>query len=331
MKFPITALSSFLQKKREPGCLRYLGANKDCTDHFLKLYTDFDGSGLQRVSFNFSVPSTASDVVPLTFNYFFIVLQWKFIPVGVKQQDNEPNVPPVPLRSPPAVPKSPPLPPPLLPQSPPPPPPAVSVLPPGKPTNVIALPTVTSSVAIISWVDGSSTAETYEVRCVAAFSGCSGVLRGTAQQGIARGVQRGIVNGLSYRNELQYSCYVVARNQAGVVCSDPVTLTAADAPTNIVSTFPSQYTWLANWNVGAAGTPEEVYSLQCVQRGAGCDSRPLTTSDLVIERWKRQGSLTMPPNTAMDCYIVAENSAARVCSAPQPITSARRALTSAAD
>jgi hypothetical protein len=257
-------------------------------------------------------------------------LQWKFIPIDVnKQQEEEPSLPPSTTWSPPAFKKSPPFLPTLIPS------PSPLLVAPEKPIKLIAVPTVTSTVTKITWEDGvvvpSSTVESYEVRCVAAFSGCSGLLRGTPQTGIARGTQQGTVTGLVYKNEWRYTCFVVARNAAGEVCSDPIDISAPDMPTNIVSVFVSQISWLASWEVGASGYPEEVYSLKCVQQGAGCYGAALGTSGELIVRWKKQGSiLNLPSDTYMNCYVIAENSAGRVCSVPQAVVTPKRATKSVA-
>jgi hypothetical protein len=253
----------------------------------------------------------------------FYNLQWKLIPVEVQQQQQIPTAPPAPLPSPPAVKRSPPpLPIPII-MSPP-----APVLLPGKPTNVKALPTATSSVAILTWEDGpaalGSTDEAFAVKCVAAFSSCDGLERGNSESGIARSTQRGIVTGLAYRKELLYTCYVVASNTNGSICSDGIGLETPEQPLNIISTFSSRYTWAASWDVGTVGYPEEIYSLKCVQRGAGCTGTALVMSTRIIERYTRQGSVELPADTSIDCYVIAENSAGKACSVPVPIITPRR-------
>jgi hypothetical protein len=93
---------------------------------------------------------------------------------------------------------------------------------PGEPTALVQNGQTGNSVSI-SWVDGSegSPQETYDVKCMMYGEACNATPIKSII-GIQRGTQAATINGLS--PSTLYSCFVVATNSEGSVCSTSLTV-----------------------------------------------------------------------------------------------------------
>ena len=74
------------------------------------------------------------------------------------------------------------------------------------------------------------------------------------------------------------------------------------------------------WLDGKTGTPEETYTINCVQTvSTSCTSLEFYTAN--IPRGTLSGTVTgLTPNTTYYCYVIAVNPVVSVCSVPVPIT-----------
>jgi Fibronectin type III domain len=194
---------------------------------------------------------------------------------------------------------------------------------PGRPTNV-----ATGSIDTNSWTPQFTVSlnpavpeETYSVKCVARGDACTDtavvLLPGfTRANALAGNFNTAKVSQLTPGT--RYTCYVIAVNSIGSVCSSAVQITTwrpPGQPTQLTSVTLSPTTWTASWaDAGIVGIPPENYTLKCVGSGKACNASPLAQVER-IERGTQTGTLTgMTVGTPYTCYVVAVNEGGTACS-----------------
>jgi surface protein len=189
------------------------------------------------------------------------------------------------------------------------------------PTNV-AVTAVSNTTATISWLDGvaGNPQETYNVSCVPGSSpSCPSSLGiSTGATGIARGTLSGTVTGLDPNTS--YTCYVQAQNEVATVCSDPpVALTtwiSPGAPSNVQNASVGGTEATITWDDGLRGTPEETYSVLCVD--SVVQTCPTTSGVNVtgLSRGTESAIVNgLSSDTQYSCWVKASNDQGQACSA----------------
>eukprot|EP00889_Picochlorum_renovo_P002089 jgi/Picre1/29119/NNA_004512.t1 len=224
----------------------------------------------------------------------------------------------------------------MCPPNPPPPSPPSPPTLPGQPTDVLGYQD--KNLVRVAWLDGQGgvPVETYEVRCgTSGTATCETAVVEVSQ--IARGVENGEFKGQGGKI---YTCWVVALNSEGSVCSDvvqvqtdppsppppsppppPPTPVLPGAP-NIAGIDSKKEKLVINWTAGSIGIPEELYAVSCTLSGqsSGCP----TGGPFEIQRPKNGSSKTtvdgITSGSSYTCWIVAHNDVGTVCSSPVQAT-----------
>jgi hypothetical protein len=166
--------------------------------------------------------------------------------------------------------------------------------------------------------------ETYTFKCVASGGACNDTA--VAQlTGITRAnalAKNFTVKVSPLQPATQYTCYVIAVNSIGSVCSSAVNITTWRAPgraTNLTTIGVDLGRDLSNvtvsWTDAAiAGVPEETYTLKCVRAYGMCTDSPLaqiTNITRGVQRGTVSGLLT---RGEFSCFVVADNAVNSSCS-----------------
>lgn len=119
-----------------------------------------------------------------------------------------------------------------------------------------------------------------------------------------------------------YTCTLGARNDAVVkdVCSNRISVdipSLAPGKPATVSDTVSGTTWVANWDDGTAGIPEETYTAKCVPLNYPCFATAVGTTRTNIARGVKAANVAnLPSGASYSCYIVAANFGGSICSDP---------------
>ena len=177
------------------------------------------------------------------------------------------------------------------------------------------------------WVDGAEgfPAEEYELKCVEAGADCNAPAAGTPESDIPRGVQAGTVTNLS--EGVQYSCYAVASNGAGSVCSDALNITTGEPPVRPVDVQTlgvGFQNWTASWEAGSSDKNLTYqYALKCVGAGGACDSQG-TLLDGIPQETFTETLTGLESGGNYSCFVIAYNDVAALCSDPISVLTKKR-------
>eukprot|EP00889_Picochlorum_renovo_P002829 jgi/Picre1/29859/NNA_005241.t1 len=152
--------------------------------------------------------------------------------------------------------------------------PITTTIKPGPPTNV-QNPEISTSWAAVTWDDGAlgNPEENYSVNCVDSSGSTKCTDSGIQVTDISRGTEFANVTGLDPNTT--YSCWVIAENIVGNVCSPlPVTNRTwiqAGEPTSFVQGQIDSTSVEFSWVDGLEGYPSETYSITCTTNTAATD------------------------------------------------------------
>eukprot|EP00890_Picochlorum_soloecismus_P006636 jgi/Picsp_1/798/NSC_04287-R1_receptor tyrosine phosphatase type r2a len=194
---------------------------------------------------------------------------------------------------------------------------------PGQPTQVTTLDIGLTNWTV-GWTDGTGgvPAETYTVKCAQPGSAC-GATAVAQVSGVSPGTETAVLSGL--QEGTNYTCYVVAVNEEGSVCSSPKDLqtkSVPGVPVGLSTVSINETAWDGSWVESlVAANPEETYTLKCVLRNAGCFAPSQGLEETGILRGVESGTVVdLSPGTDYDCFAAAENEEGISCSDPFAIT-----------
>ncbi|KAI8103421.1 hypothetical protein M9435_004760 [Picochlorum sp. BPE23] len=192
---------------------------------------------------------------------------------------------------------------------------------PGPPTNV-QNPEISTSWAAVTWGDGAlgNPEENYTVNCVDSSGSTKCTDSGIQVTDISRGTEFANVTGLDPNTT--YSCWVIAENIVGNVCSQlPVTNRTwiqAGEPTSFVQGQIGSTSVEFSWLDGLEGYPSETYSIICTTNTAATDcTNPGGTvvEESGIGAGVENGVVTgLSAGISYKCWAKAVNGAGEVCS-----------------
>ena len=210
--------------------------------------------------------------------------------------------------------------------------------PPGPAAISAVIPGSTSiSISFVPGVAGNPL-ESYQISCYAPGTFCPSVL---LPLGDSVFTQRPNPSGVAVVQALtpstSYTCYVIASNQAGRVCSQPI-VTATNNQNQIEGNItPPKFspvlspgdltstTWLAKWSKGIPyGNPPPTYVITCFTAPTTCT--PGMGAGAGVQQTSLAGALSMTftglsAGTAHTCYMYASNAGGfSLCSTPVTVT-----------
>ena len=190
---------------------------------------------------------------------------------------------------------------------------------PGPPGGLAALD-VRPDRLRIAWTFGARgfPQETYTVKCVPFGEDCEFEAEGSPATGISRTDAAGADATTSQLTPgTEYSCFVVAINAAGEICSSALDVATSPAqPTEVKAEVIGVSSVTLAWTDGTpAGDLEETFEVTCVARGATCNAPAQGTTETGIARGTQEGTVTdLADATSFTCFVVARNDAGATCS-----------------
>lgn len=188
---------------------------------------------------------------------------------------------------------------------------------PGEPTDIQTV-SVTMTEWSMTWADGSQgvPGEVYAVQCSGLGELCGEQVISEVTS-IPPGTEAATVTGL--QSGSVYSCYVVAQNSEGRVCSSAFNLSTPampGAPSQLQTISIGQEAWTGGWVDSQDGATPDSYTLKCVACGGACQDQAIQQATGIAPGVQRASLQSLSKGTQYSCYVVAVIGTSEICSSP---------------